>query len=341
MKNLIIGLIMTILASFEACQGMTCDVNRTDFQNSQHIIKTIDINRNLNPDFQTENNDLPFLVGDSFSQELIGKEIFFPQHWEQMSDETIASWCCAGSQDELITEKYLAMFGLQEWNGEYLKLVTNENGDACKIIDFGPLDENIPEDKKFKSDFIEIFRRMASNLEGRVLLYRTFIEIQRTDEFGQGTIGQDAKEITTASKLAKLIEDRNKLRHIVIQRFYKNIFKIEEGYIGFSPSDDQRTTNAVGRLHWGKADIKQESRTDDVGLNHEMTHWFHILRHPERAFEERNIKIEEQDIPRILVGREKVDLWLRPTVEGDIFVNMEDHRTIMGGNENVVFKTFF
>ena len=333
MQNIIIGLIMTISASLEACLGMTSDINRTDFQsvNSQ-LVQSVDV---------TENNSLPFLVGNSLAKELIGKEIFFPPHWEQMPDEVIAPWCCAGSKDKSITEKYLAMFGLKKWNGEYLKFGTNENGVACRIIDFGSLKDDNPEDNRFKSDFLKSFRQMTSNLGGRVSLYRTFIEILRTDEFGQGTLGQDVKEITTAHKLAGLTKDRNKFRHIEIQRSDRNFLSLKERFMGFSPSGDQRTANAVGHSHWGKADISQESRTDDVGLNHEITHWFHILRHPERAFKEMSLEIERQNISKTFVGREKADWWFFEDEETDkIFVNMEEYRTIIGGNENVVFKTF-
>lgn len=51
--------------------------------------------------------------------------------------------------------------------------------------------------------------------------------------------------------------------------------------------------NALGNQNKDEIQIIQTARTDDVGLFHEMLHWFHTLRDPARKNKELQINAEQ------------------------------------------------
>ena len=256
-----------------------------------------------------------------------GCEIFFPSDGRQPTADEAVQWSCANAEDELVTDWYVSMFGLSDWEKTSLNMGFNTKNELCKIINFDPELDRDPtkaaESQAFKATFIANFRKIASVSVGRVLLYRLLLEIRRTDSTGNGCI--DATLGKSLSK--KQVTDRNNLRSITIKNADKNSFS-SGGYIKFHNSKDQKETNVLGSEEKENVILISESRTDDVGLFHEMLHWFHSLRDPKRKGDELTTKVD--DLSTVTMDDENLELWSSQNAEGKYIIKMEEFRTIMG-----------
>ena len=121
-----------------------------------------------------------------------------------------------------------------------------------------------------------------------MLLYRLLLEIRRTDAESNGCIDATLGKSLSPEKA----EARNKLRSITIKNATKNSFG-SDGYIKFHDSKDLKATNVLGLEEKENVILISESRTDDVGLFHEMLHWFHSLRDPKRKEDELTTKVDD------------------------------------------------
>lgn len=249
-----------------------------------------------------------------------GNEILFPTNGHQMSSEEVVQLSGANLDDGFVTKFYMAMFGLIKWEGEYLEMGFDERNQACSIFDLSQLNQ------KTRRAFTTNFRKIASNSVGRTLLYRLLLEIRRTNTEGNGCI-DDALNISLASKDAKF---RNNARMITIEKAdEENAFSYDEdghSFIEFFASRDTETSNVVD-FTTGK--LIEKSRGDDNALFHEMLHWFHALREPERKGQELALKTRTSQISRIRMGDENLELWSYEK-HGKHFIKMEEFRTIMG-----------
>ena len=225
------------------------------------------------------------------------------------------------------------------------------NHTAVKIIDMDGMDNDQ------RAAFISDFRKIASNLVGRELLYRILIEIRRykdKDGVRVGVIGADVLKDTWQD----LLIARNECRSTMIKWSNKgNYFNLGGRTIGFRSMNIMTTT--VSALVGDNHPIRLLERESSIGLFHEMIHWFHWLRQPERfnqesagypiVFEEgleRLINLHETNINETLGGyfwgnldgansqdRWKVSAipWLHESRNHKIFwVNFEEIRAILG-----------
>ena len=55
-----------------------------------------------------------------------GAEISFPKNGCQMSSEAVVKFSKANSKKTIVTDFYMAIFGLSKWNGEYLEMGFDE-----------------------------------------------------------------------------------------------------------------------------------------------------------------------------------------------------------------------
>ena len=264
-----------------------------------------------------------------------GSEIFFPSDGRQPTAAEAVQWSCANAEDELVTDWYVSMFGLSDWEKTSLNMGFNTKNELCKIINFDPELDRDPtksaESQAFKATFIANFRKIASVSVGRVLLYRLLLEIRRTDLTGNGCIDATLEKSLSEDDLQK----RNNLRNIIIKNADKNSFG-SGGYIKFHDSKDTKETNAISSERMERVPIIRYARTDDVGLFHEMLHWFHALREIKRFRIEKNIdsKTNDEDIFKSTMHMEdeKIILWYGEKNKSDdeLAVKMEEFRTIMG-----------
>ena len=279
-----------------------------------------------------------------------GSEIFFPSDGHQPTAADAVRWSCANLEDELITDWYMSMFGLTESNSQLMGF--NSKNEACKIINFDPeLDKNptkAAEALAFKATFIANFRKIASVSVGRVLLYRLLLEIRRTDSAGSGCIDEKLGKSLSEDDLQR----RNNARTITIKKSDDgNAFCTEEdGFcsIKCTPSKDSHQ-NKVLDVSTGY--LVERPRSDDIGLFHEMLHWFHSLRDPDRKKKEIKIVTDFHDkrtckskvlMQSKIISNENLTSWLgkenRSERHPKLTIKPEEFRTIMGYKIKILKK---
>ena len=234
------------------------------------------------------------------------------------------------------------MFGLSETNSQSMGF--NSRNEKCKIINFDPELDPIKsaEALAFKATFIANFRKIASVSVGRVLLYRLLLEIRRTDATGNGCIDEKLEKSLSEDDLQR----RNCLRNITIEKspinkgnsFYT--YSDNSVSIRFAPSKDFHR-NKVLDISTGY--LVERPRSDDIGLFHEMLHWFHSLRDPDRKKKEIKIVTDFHDkrtckskvlMQSKIISNENLTSWLgkenRSERHPKLTIKPEEFRTIMG-----------
>jgi hypothetical protein len=124
------------------------------------------------------------------------------------------------------------------------------------------------------ANFNNVFRVIAANPVGRVLLYRLLIEIRRQDGGGSGCCGDG---------IVVLNSDRDAARSVQVVRTRPDCFEFEPY--------QHRTVIRFGtlpingdclRIVHNVLSTVPVAIPFDVILFHEMLHWFQLLRHPVR-----------------------------------------------------------
>ena len=129
----------------------------------------------------------------------------------------------------------------------------------------------------FEQQFWQTFRMIAADPVGRVLLYRLLIEIRRKDDAGRdGCCGYDV-----LLPFGYNLNKRNVFRNIDIIHGNAFGFSGNKRNIKFKHDDTKESTILIVNA---KLELKtqKESRPTDIGLFHEMIHWFHLLRNPNK-----------------------------------------------------------
>ena len=165
----------------------------------------------------------------------------------------------------------------------------------------------------FKQQFWQTFRIIAADPVGRVLLYRLLIEIRRFDD-----------------RFAWCCEDtsfddgfRCSSRSITV---YKSSFGCEYGGSCLNVKTEDVST-LVLKMMGPAQNISTcpKVRNLDVGLFHEMVHWFHYLRSPERYTNnpERGPQFFKYAMRCYYGDQTELAVW-------DSHVNSEDIATVLG-----------
>lgn len=221
--------------------------------------------------------------------------IYFPTNGVQPTTEEAVILSCANVDNtptSPVTNWYMQMFGVLEHSGVFLEVGLDKTNTAKKILSIdGLLSDDLHNElpKKYisqKDAFVKNFRKIASTAVGRTLLYRILIEIRRHDSTVNkfGCVDSDV-----TAPIA--IERRNDCRHLIINwKSSGNSFNFANKVINFGIQFPTRKPTTIGQEN----DLQQYHeiilypRPDDVGLLHEMIHWYHFLRHTERFTIERN-----------------------------------------------------
>ena len=133
-------------------------------------------------------------------------------------------------------------------------------------------------DSETKHSFKKTLEKIAEDPVGRVLLYRLIIETTRVDEKGEYCCEQGIDKPTGEN-----IENRKNCCILGIKIDTGLAFS-RHGIIYFDPKD----TEGIPVLSMLFSEDKTFDSFDekitplDMGLFHEMLHWFHFLRNPER-----------------------------------------------------------
>ena len=245
--------------------------------------------------------------------------IYFPADGTQPTTEEAVEYSCANvdnRENSPITEWYMKMFGYNyDAKTSVIKAGFARGSQAvCEIINFDLVASPKAGAKVMtvneRNCFWAVFRKIASNPIGRLLLYRLLIEIRRGGSNG-GSVGDDV-----AYKPVAIIQNRNNCRCINILCHNSNSFVYSDKgcSIRFYFNDNMRITtvseeygNSSNRQYRTIASCK---RSSDIGLFHEMIHWFHRLRHIIRyshessGFSQDNFseEIKYVDRPNIMIG---------------------------------------
>jgi hypothetical protein len=134
--------------------------------------------------------------------------------------------------------------------------------------------------RKAERKFIKAFLTIAANPVGRVLLYRLLIETRRVDFMNNGCC---ANGIVTMPYLGT----RNFARSIFIDYDEDNLLFVQRsnGQWGINFNQKDTDSNFI-RIIANQLDTVNGQDFLDIGLFHEMLHWFQLLRHPVRFFKE-------------------------------------------------------
>ena len=266
------------------------------------------------------------LHNDSYGAMAYKGNIYFPTNGIQPTTKEAAKYSCANvlnTEDSPITEWYIRVFGgekaviysknqvptsAQKTQGP--KLGFKENNSKNYII------TAYSSSNVFKQQFWKTFRTIASDPVGRVLLYRILIEIRRQ-------VSETNKNGPCEPSLLPQIDSRKRNRSIVINYSHSLCF-IEDQGIDFDYSNN---TTTVLKIHNHQISNEFKTRTSDIGLFHEMLHWFHLLRYPDR-FTNDSRQDNYQYLTRCYYGDiSELFVW---EGDDDIVIDNEEIRTILG-----------
>ena len=246
--------------------------------------------------------------------------IYFPKNGHQPITVEAVRYSCANidnRESSPITEWYMKMFGYIAPEKAAIEAgFSRGSNNPQKIINF----DLVPAPKvgsimnaDEQNQFWNTFRQIATNPSGRILLYRLLIEIRRSAAItNDGSVGDDIIHKPTAT-----LEARNNCRCINITRYDKNTFVYTTDGCGIRLNFDdnkyvsilssEKGTGTEGRHY---RTIIRHKRKSDIGLFHEMIHWYHRLRHIIRYNHEKSHGEQKQlsdiisvaDRPDITIG---------------------------------------
>ncbi|MDR1366619.1 MAG: hypothetical protein LBJ13_01785 [Puniceicoccales bacterium] len=203
-------------------------------------------------------------------------DIYFPMNGNQPTTPEAARWSCANvdanNPGSSITQWYVDAFFAERF------------GFAANVAPLTVRPIVSIQNNVIQASFDGAFLTMAANPVGRVLLYRLLIEIRRQVMGGNG-YGW-CERLTVFNNV---LSGRNNGRSINIV-FSGAASETEfqrcpdwSWEINFNPND-----NASDFVQIINDQLSMDSGQDDldIGLFHEMLHWFQFLRHPVRFFDE-------------------------------------------------------
>ncbi|MDR0678272.1 MAG: hypothetical protein LBF44_01900 [Holosporaceae bacterium] len=288
-----------------------------------------------------------------------GFNIFFPADGHQPTTPEAVEYSCANidnRENSPITEWYMMMFGVIPFQNagtpganDYIKAGWNNSTPhiAQQIITFNAnitWTSNVTDqdDKKSiskKELFIKKFRKIASTSVGRVLLYRVLIELRR----------QSRRDVAGSIEIMYGTFSFESGDHASVSFFHEIKEQWAIGNEKITKTDQVATKGTVivqVPLH--------TSKPLDIALLHEMIHWFHYLKDPDRYKKEvsfvessQNDKISNNDICRyywselskLTAQKDEVGVQLLKKIWSlngfALSGNFEEIRTILGMTQNV------
>jgi hypothetical protein len=240
-------------------------------------------------------------------------DIMFPTNGQQPTSEQAALWSCAnvdaGDIHSPVTEWYMRAFG---WipeddtvagalhdDGRRLQLgfckdgtpspvfvlhIVGISNDATAFLD--PRSQ-LPLTRR--QSFWYTFRQIAANPVGRVLLYRLLIEIRRPTAEGNPQFHPETLSTRLDNRRLYIEWDRQGFAYRPggnpsLGFGEKATFAFNSEL--FCPPGMQCSCIGTASIGESRA-ILEENTPCDTAVFHELCHWYHLLRHPERYIDER------------------------------------------------------
>ena len=257
----------------------------------------------------------------------------FPQKGFQPTTCDAGKWSGARYvgqlNDDAVTDWWIRIFGgdLAVCMANNREISTTEMTKICPIIqmatqkNYAELGQPITIENlmAFEQQFWKTFRIIASDPVGRVLLYRLLIEIRRSDgvtPIGCCETGIDSDDDNVVS--------RKNSRSLTIYYESKRGCAYLIDHINVNQKNIQPlvlTKTDIGKC----VTTKGGERDLDIGLFHEMIHWFRYLRNPLRVREAemRHPKSFKYAMRCYYGDQTELSIW-------DCNINSEDIATVLG-----------
>ena len=254
--------------------------------------------------------------------------LYFPTNGVQPTTEEAGEYSGArynGPRKDDVTDWWVRVFGgnnAVNWSKTDNQQLTNQPQEEPMGFKAGTNEPihiiRVNGDESFKKEFWQAFRTIAADPVGRVLLYRLLIEIRRLDgPGGNGCCGDDV-----VLPGGYVLTDRNNCRSIEVRCSINGCsFSSIQCIINFVNNNTIQTTTL--RVVGVTLTTSKEARPSDIGLFHEMLHWFHFLRNPKKQIENKSQNSTAfKYAMRCYYGPSELCLW------GNI--NSEEIATILG-----------
>lgn len=251
--------------------------------------------------------------------------IYFPIDGHQPTTERAAHWSQANTDNDPnspITKWYMRMFGWTDPNNtDDVALHMGFIGDFHNaIIEVSSNIEGVSKEAAAEN-FWGIFRSVATDPVGRVLLYRLLIEIRRDYRPDNKTFADRTQGLRKEVLSMGVFQD---------SKFFLDSKGVEESFrILFSM--DQKNIPVL-KYNDGLS-VQEEERDLSIGLFHEMLHWLHLLRDPSRYSKETRSDTDNkgESLAEIYFGSSRtrehiVNSW----ADQRGFIDEEEIRTILG-----------
>lgn len=290
------------------------------------------------------------------------KNIYFPTDGFQPTTPDAIKYALANvdnTENSTITNWYMQMFGIIPINQNTMDKATanktnhsravhvtagwNVDKNIQEIIQFHPsVNDDLVDDKgaiggkiSRKELFKREFRKIATTPVGRVLLYRILIEVRRHAKGSNEGILEYPNNETRST-----MESRNACRSIIVK--FSDKFSFNKVKKAITISNDNHSQATIGNRHVKYTDIVLYKKPLNVSLFHELIHWFHYLRDPNRVLQDKNLNdkhFEDNVLSRYYFNASAANDTGK-TVSESIWhakgkLSFEEMRTILGASPNL------
>lgn len=219
-------------------------------------------------------------------------DLYFPKDGSQPNTPSAGAWSGAShvgrDNDDAVTDWWVRAFG-----GRNAVLASRDGGDPYSDPKMGfcnkkvghiiQIDKRFDASENFERQFWQTFRQLAGNPIGRVLLYRLLIEIRRKDSVTEkGCCGDDV-----LLPEDYILDTRNNCRAITFRLSYEGCSFNEIHQAIYFVRNDAKTTTVLS-IENGFLTTRLKKHKADISLFHEMVHWFHYLRNPDKTDDNRS-----------------------------------------------------
>lgn len=212
------------------------------------------------------------------------RRIYFPKNGVQPTADEAVAYSLADIQDGRITEWYMRMFGWSDAGGAQLMFGFASPKDKLSQKQPSPIIKIAPNNCN-PSSFWNVFRVIADNPIGRVLLYRIILEIRKCYCFSNGEVSNE--KIRSYNKML-FVESSTTVTIAYRAAGSFSVFG-ENAAIAMSNTTSGSITSSCIGSSFGENSVAivPSAGPFSIALFRELCHWFHFLLNPERYLTER------------------------------------------------------
>lgn len=224
------------------------------------------------------------VISSSKSGEDTCRYLYFPKNGVQPTAAEAVAYSLADVQDGRITEWYMRMFGWPDAGGAQLMFGFTSPKDKLSQKQPSPIIKIAPTNSN-PSFFWNMFRIIADNPIGRVLLYRIILEIRKCYCSSNGEVNNE----TIRSYNKMLFVESSTTVSIVYRPAGPSVAFGENAAIVMNNTTSKSIISSCIGSSFGENSVAivPSAGPFSIALFHELCHWFHFLLNPERYLTER------------------------------------------------------